>query len=98
MPLSEEEQRQLEAIEARLYAEDPRLAGTLAGHYDLGAYRWRLVVGVLAGLAGLAGLIAGVALPSVGLGVLAWVVMLTGVVLGRSAVAGGPAPDDVDAG
>lgn len=99
MPLSEEEQRQLDAIAARLYAEDPRLAGTLAGRYDLGAYRARLGLGVLTLLAGLVGLIAGVALPSAALGVLGWVGMLVGVTLAHGAVtAGANAPDEVDLG
>ncbi len=82
MPLSEHEQRLLEQIERALVDDDPKFASTVrTGDRRLKARR-KLQLGVLLILVGLAGLIGGVAVPSVPLGVVGFLVMFGGLALG----------------
>jgi hypothetical protein len=76
VPLSEHEQRLLEQMERALYAEDPKLASTLGGARQRAAQRRALALGALGLLAGTGMLIAGVAIPSVLLGVAGFAVMV----------------------
>jgi hypothetical protein len=82
VPLSEHEQRLLEQIERALVDDDPKFASTVrTGDRRLKARR-KLQLGALLVLLGLGGLIGGVAVPSVVLGVLGFVVMFGGAILG----------------
>jgi DUF3040 family protein len=82
VPLSEHEQRLLEQIERALVDDDPKFASTVrTGDRRLKARR-KLQLGVLLILVGLAGLIGGVAVPSVPLGVVGFLVMFGGLALG----------------
>src|ERR1700728_1010262 len=76
VPLSEHEQRQLEAIEQALYREDRRLA-RLVRSSDPRVHHRRRVAEALVGLAlGAAMIAAGIVLPVIGLAVAGFVLML----------------------
>lgn len=99
MPLSEHEQRLLEQMEKALYAEDPKFATSLRSN-STAANRTRAALGVLGVLGGLGVLLIGMAMPMAIVGVVGFVVMLSGAVLvyfaftrgGASAeTSGGPA-------
>ena len=76
MPLSEHEQRQLEAIEQALYREDRRLARLVRSSDPRVHYR-RRVAEALVGLAlGAAMIAAGIVLAVIGLAVAGFVVLL----------------------
>src|SRR4051812_50002784 len=82
VPLSEHEQRLLEQIERALVDDDPKFASTVrTGDRRLKARR-KLQVGIALVVVGLAILIGGAVLPSVLLGVLGFLVMFGGAVLG----------------
>lgn len=82
MPLSEYEQRVLHQMEQQLRTDDPRLASSLASESRYSVRR--LTIGVLLVILGLTLLVAGVATTLVWLGVLGFLAMLGGVMLGIS--------------
>jgi hypothetical protein len=82
VPLSEHEQRLLEQIERALVDDDPKFASTVRTGDRRQKARRKLQLGALLVLVGLGGLIGGVAVPSVVLGVLGFVVMFGGAILG----------------
>ncbi|MGA4507108.1 DUF3040 domain-containing protein [Propionibacteriaceae bacterium G1746] len=94
MALSEEEQRRLEALEALLAEDDPKLANTLRGTSSHSVSGKRLVVAAIGSIVGIALLVAGMqwhwSISVVGFlvmfGSTAWMVM------GRR----GSSPDDDD--
>ena len=82
MPLSEHEQRLLEQIERALVDDDPKFASTVrTGDRRLRARR-RIQLGAVLVVAGLGVLILGPVLHSVVLGVVGWLLMFSGIVLG----------------
>lgn len=80
MPLSEHEQRLLEQMEKALYAEDPKFATSLRSNSAV-ANRSRAALGVLGVLGGLGVILIGMALPMAIVGVVGFVLMLSGAVL-----------------
>lgn len=94
MPLSEYEQRVLHQMEQQLRTDDPRLASSLASESRYSVRR--LTIGVLLVVLGLTLLVAGVATTLVWLGVLGFLAMLGGVMLGiskpRTAASSGATP------
>ena len=86
MPLSEEELRRLEQMERALVEEDPKLASTLRGTSMQRAARRRAVLGGIVLAAGIGLLVAGVLLTQPVLGVVGFVVMLAGAVVGVTAL------------
>jgi Protein of unknown function (DUF3040) len=82
VPLSEHEQRLLEQIERALVDDDPKFASTVrTGDRRLRARR-KIQLGVVLLVAGLGVLILGPVLHSVILGVVGWLLMFSGIVLG----------------
>lgn len=79
MPLSEQEQRLLDEMERHLMRNDADVVSAPQGGRGL-SYR-NIVYGTILVLLGLGGLIAGVSVPLVVVGVIAFVVMLAGVIL-----------------
>ena len=82
MPLSEHEQKLLEQIERALVDDDPKFASTVRTGDRRQKARRSLQLGALMLIVGLGGLVGGVAIPSVPLGVLAFIVMFAGLSLG----------------
>ncbi len=82
MPLSEHEQRLLEQMERALYAEDPNLASTLRSGTRRTFDGRRIALGVVLFLVGIAGLLAGVIVSLAVVGVLGFLFMLGGVLVG----------------
>lgn len=82
MPLSEHEQKLLEQIERALVDDDPKFASQVRSVDRRKGARRKLQLGALLVVAGLALLVGGAALPSVPLGVVGFLVMLAGAVLG----------------
>ena len=82
MPLSEHEQRVLEQIERSLYAEDPKFRAAVnrstRRHASVGSLR----LAILLGIVGLAVLVGGVWLQNVFVGVLGFVIMFGGGIMG----------------
>lgn len=82
MPLSEHEQRVLEQIERSLYEEDPKFRATVKKtarpRANLGSLRLAIALGVV----GLAVLVGGVWLQNVIVGVLGFLIMLAGGIMG----------------
>lgn len=78
MPLSEHEQRQLEAIERALYADDPKFAHTVRFTDPRLHGRRRLATGVVLVVLGLGVLLAGAVLALWYVGVLGFLIMLGG--------------------
>ena len=82
MPLSEHEQRLLEQIERALVDDDPKFASSVrTGDRRLKARR-KLQLGALLVVVGLAVLVGGAVARSVPLGVLGFLVMFGGAILG----------------
>lgn len=82
MPLSEHEQRLLEQIERALVDDDPKFASSVrTGDRRLKARR-ALQIGALMVVVGLAVLVGGAVAESVPLGVLGFLIMFGGAVLG----------------
>jgi hypothetical protein len=79
MPLSEQEQRLLDEMERHLMRNDADVVSASRGGRTL-SYR-NIVYGTILVLLGLGGLIVGVSIPLVVVGVIAFVVMLGGVIL-----------------
>lgn len=86
MPLSEHEQRQFEAIERALYADDPKFAQTVRRREPAVAGRRRLALSVFVLLLGLAALLGGVVAGLWYVGVGGFVLMLGAALLGAHAV------------
>jgi hypothetical protein len=82
VPLSEHEQKLLEQIERALVDDDPKFASTVRTGDRRQKARRSLQLGALMLIVGLGGLVGGVAIPSVPLGVLAFIVMFAGLSLG----------------
>jgi Protein of unknown function (DUF3040) len=87
MPLSEQEQRQLDQIERALYAEDPKFALNVRGARMRGLYHRRRFQGIVLFVLGLLLLVVGVVLPvlrPVGIpviSVLGFLVMFAGAIV-----------------
>ncbi|MBB2976212.1 hypothetical protein FHX49_001782 [Microbacterium endophyticum] len=79
MPLSEQEQRLLDEMERHLMGHDADVVSTVSGSRTL-SYR-NIVYGSILVLVGLGGLVVGVSSQIIAVGVVAFVVMLGGVVL-----------------
>ncbi len=86
MPLSEHEQRQFEAIERALYADDPKFAAAVRRRDPAVSGRRRLYLAIGLVLLGIGALLAGVIVGLTVVGVAGFVVMLGGVVLAVAAV------------
>lgn len=80
MPLSENEQRLLEQMEAALAAEDPKLASTLRGTTTRRLHRRRAALAGLGFLVGIAALVGGLEFSPV-LSVAGFVIMLVSTVV-----------------
>ncbi|PLC13016.1 hypothetical protein AUQ48_13280 [Kocuria flava] len=92
MPLSEHEQQLLAQLEKQLHADDPRFATSMGSRALKGASTRNIVLGIVIAVVGLLVLLGGVALKSVLVGVLGFVVMGAGVyfaTLRSGKVAGG---------
>lgn len=89
MPLSEHEQRVLEQIERSLYEEDPKFRATVKKttrpRANLGSLRLAIALGIV----GLAVLVGGVWLQNVIVGVVGFVIMLAGGIMGVRAMQAG---------
>ncbi len=90
MPLSEQEQRLLDEMERHLMRNDADVVSAPREGQSL-SYR-NIVIGALLVLAGLGGLIVGVSTNLIIVGVIAFVVMVVGVVLAVRPAKGGAAP------
>ncbi|TXR55736.1 DUF3040 domain-containing protein [Quadrisphaera setariae] len=95
MPLSEHEQRLLEQMEQQLLSDDPRFASTMRGPRRQGGGKRSVVVGVGVAVAGLAALVATLFLIPLsqrgwvyGLGGLAFLIMLGGILYAVSGAGG----------
>lgn len=82
MPLSEHEQRQLEAIERALYADDPKFANTVRFTDPRSRGRRRLALGVVLVLLGLGVVLGGVVSGKWYVGVIGFLIMLFGATRG----------------
>ena len=78
MPLSEHEQRLLEQMERALHQEDPKLASTLRQGSDRNVNGRQVLLGSVAVVVGLAGLLGGVMTTVVVIGVVGFLLMLSG--------------------
>lgn len=92
MPLSEHEQRLLEQIEQSLYAEDPKFSATVKSTDVRALSAKRIRVGIALVVLGLAVLVGGVWLNNVFVGVLGFLIMFGGGVLGVIAAQAPAAP------
>lgn len=84
MPLSEQEQRMLDEMERHLMQRDADVVSPVQGAKKL-SYR-NVVIGSVLILVGLIALVAGVAIKVILVGVLGFVLMLTGVILAATPV------------
>ncbi|MGO2659915.1 MAG: DUF3040 domain-containing protein [Mycetocola reblochoni] len=78
MPLSEQEQRLLNEMERNFYSSDADVVSPMGSGRGRPSYR-NIVIGALIVLVGIGGLIAGVGLSSPIIGIVAFVLMLGGV-------------------
>jgi len=79
VPLSDREKRLLDEMEAALLTEDPRLVSTLSADPSSPS-RKRIMLGVVLVLVGLATLMGGVGAKVPPVGILGFIIALTGVV------------------
>lgn len=79
MPLSEQERRALEELEAQLSAEDPKFASTMVSDPNRARRRRRVLLGVLALAAGLALVVLAVTTRQTWLGAIGFLGMVFGV-------------------
>lgn len=91
MPLSEHEQRVLEQIERSLYAEDPKFRAAVKKSSSKPVRAGSLRLAIVCGVIGLVVLVGGVWLQNVIVGVLGFLIMLAGGVIGIRATQN-PAP------
>lgn len=82
MPLSEHEQRVLEQIERSLYAEDPKFRAAVKKSTHKSAHVGSLRIAIVCGIIGLVVLVGGVWLQNVIVGVLGFLIMLAGGIIG----------------
>lgn len=82
MPLSEHEQRVLEQIEQSLYAEDPKFRAAVKKSSSRTPHVGSLRLAIVCGVIGLIVLVGGVWLQNVIVGVLGFLIMLAGGVIG----------------
>lgn len=82
MPLSEHEQRVLEQIEASLYAEDPKFRAAVKKSSNKPVRAGSLRLAIVCGVLGLVVLVGGVWLQNVIVGVLGFLIMLAGGIIG----------------
>ena len=87
MPLSDRERKLLAEMEQALSADDPLLSSTLTGNRTFPG-RTRVLAGVAALLAGLAIIMGGLISQTVPVGILGFVIALSGLFTVLSAVAG----------
>ena len=85
MPLSEHEQRVLEQIERSLYAEDPKFRAAVNRSTRKRVSVGSLRLAILLGIVGLAVLVGGAWLQNVFVGVLGFLIMLGGGIMGLRA-------------
>jgi hypothetical protein len=90
VPLSDNEQRQLEQMERALYAEDPKFASTMRGVGRRPGSGRRLLLGGGGVILGLILLVVGVVQQSIAIGVLGFVFMLAGALAAQRRGSGGP--------
>lgn len=83
MPLSEQEQRLLEEMERSLYNNDADFVATVSSRGGRPNYR-RIAIGVLIALLGVAAIVTGVVIKQPIVGMLGFVVVLTGALLAIS--------------
>lgn len=88
MPLSEQEQRLLDEMERNLYRNDADFVSTVGGRRGKPSYRG-IAIGALIALVGVAGLVLGVILRIPIVGIIAFAVMLAGVMVAISPSKGG---------
>jgi hypothetical protein len=86
MPLSDREKRLLEEMEAALLTEDPRLVSALSSKGPVSPSRNRLMVGAGLVLLGLITLFGGLISQVTPIGILGFVIALTGVITGISSI------------
>lgn len=79
MPLSDHEQKMLEAMERALYAEDPKFATQMNGRAGRGPSRQRLAIGIVAAIVGLGLVVFGVWTQTIIVGGIGFAVMVAGV-------------------
>lgn len=79
MPLSEQERRALEELEAQLSAEDPKFASTMVSDPQRSRKRRRVLLGALALVAGLALVVLAVTTRQIWLGAAGFLAMVFGV-------------------
>lgn len=94
MPLSEEEQRQLEQLEQALAAEDPNLASALRGSKRRARNRRHAVLAGIAFVVGVGLLMVGVISTVTPLGVAGFVIMLASAYLFLTAWRSGMSTED----
>lgn len=82
MPLSEHEQRVLEQIERSLYAEDPKFRAAVKKSSSKPVHGGSLRLAIVLGVLGLVVLVGGVWLQNVIVGVLGFLIMFAGGVMG----------------
>lgn len=96
MPLSEHEQKVLQAMEQALYAEDPRFATHITNH-GLHPGKRRIIVGVFGVVVGLALVVLGALNALIWLGALGFALMVAGgawaFTPAKTSVLGAVAPD-----
>jgi hypothetical protein len=95
MPLSEEEENELKRIAENFYVEDPKFAINLSSSGFSRKQKQRAALGVLLFLAGLGLVVLSVALQLTLVGVLAFIVMLGGSVMGWRAFSRGASADPI---
>ncbi len=81
MPLSEQEQRLLDEMERSLYRNDADFVATVGSRGSRPNYRM-IVIGALLGVLGIAGIVAGVITHLPIIGVVGFLIMFVGVLLG----------------
>ena len=86
MPLSDREKRLLEEMEAALLTEDPRLVSALSSKAPVSPSRNRVLAGVGLLLLGLITLFAGLISQVTPIGILGFVIALSGVIIVISSI------------
>jgi Flp pilus assembly protein TadB len=79
MPLSEHERKLLAQLEKQLHEDDPKFANSMESATSRSQSARNLVIFVLSALAGVFILLVGVTLPNIFVGVLGFIVMVSGV-------------------
>lgn len=91
MPLSEDEKRTFELLEAQLLETDPKFARTMQSAGSVGRFsQRRIVIGILAIIAGLAIILAGISTKLIFLGIIGFAIMGSGAYYAFTKVSGQP--------